>query len=282
MGKLIDCKQIAANIKFKIAERLEGKKPPTLSIIQVGDNPASNTYVRNKLKACEEVGINGILHKYAETITEDELIMSIIDVASDNTVDGMIVQLPLPPHIDTNRMLHFVSQGKDVDCFNEEDMGKLLLGKSSYAPCTATAIVKILESLHPRFSYEGLNAVVIGRSNIVGKPISVLLQQMNMNVTMLHSKTSKEDLSWYCRNADVIVVATGHPNTITEAELFNSCPIIIDVGINRDDNGKLCGDVSEEVKQKCSSYYTSVPGGVGPCTVACVLYNTLQKYLAKN
>lgn len=282
MGKLIDCKQIANDIKVKIAEKLEGETPPTLSIIQVGDNPASNTYVRNKLKACEKVGINGVLHRYPDTITEDELIMSIIDVASDNTVDGMIVQLPLPAHIDTNKVLHFVPQGKDVDCFNEEDMGNLLLGKSSYAPCTATAIVKILESLNSRINYEGLNAVVIGRSNIVGKPIAVLLQQMNMNVTMLHSKTSKDDLAWYCRNADVIVVATGHPNTITEAELFNSCPIIIDVGINRDENGKLCGDVSEEVKQKCSSCYTSVPGGVGPCTVACVLYNTMIKYFDRH
>lgn len=276
MGKLIDCKQIASEIKADIKKRLEGGHSPKLVIIQVGDNPASNSYVKNKLKACEEVGIEGILRKYTDTATEDEVIMEIIDAAADDTVDGIIVQLPLPKHFDTNRVLQFVPTYKDVDCFNEEDMGKLLLGKSNYAPCTPTAIVKILSSLN--INYEGLNAVVIGRSNIVGKPIAMLLQQMNMNVVMLHSKTSKDDMEWYCRNADVIVVATGHPNTITETELFNSCPIIIDVGINRDENGKLCGDVSEEVKQKCSSYYTSVPGGVGPCTVACVLYNTMIKY----
>lgn len=276
MGKLIDCKQIASEIKADIKKRLEGGHSPKLVIIQVGDNPASNSYVKNKLKACEEVGIEGILRKYTDTTTEDEVIMEIIDAAADDTVDGIIVQLPLPKHFDTNRVLQFVPTYKDVDCFNEEDMGKLLLGKSNYAPCTPTAIVKILSSLN--INYEGLNAVVIGRSNIVGKPIAMLLQQMNMNVVMLHSKTSKDDMAWYCRNADVIVVATGHPNTITETELFNSCPIIIDVGINRDENGKLCGDVSEEVKQKCSSYYTSVPGGVGPCTVACVLYNTMIKY----
>lgn len=276
MGILIDCKKIASDIKADIIKTLDGKHSLKLVIVQVGDNPASNTYVKNKLKACEEVGIEGVLQKYPATATEDEVIMGLIDASSDDTVDGVILQLPLPKHFDTDRVLHFVSAYKDVDCFNEEDMGRLLLGKSDFAPCTPTAIVKILKSLD--IDYTGKNAVVIGRSNIVGKPISIMLQQMNMNVTMLHSKTSKEDLARYCSDADVIVVATGQMNTITEAELWEKRPIIIDVGINRDSDGKLCGDVDEDVKKNYSSYYTSVPGGVGPCTVACVLYNTMLKY----
>lgn len=279
MSEIISGKEIASKIKLEIAEEVKRIKthPPKLAVIQVGDDPASSTYVKNKEKACAECGIAcENIHLPYDT-RQSDLLEYVRTLNADDVVDGILVQLPLPPHIDSSAVIETIDPRKDVDGFTAINAGNLFLGKPSLVPCTAAGVVELLRSTG--VSLFSKNAVVIGRSNIVGKPMALLLQQENMNVTMLHSKTSQDDMEFYCRHADVIVVATGHENTLTDRHFYSGKnPIIIDVGIHRGEDGKLHGDVSEEVKTKYSSYYSPVPMGVGPMTVAMLMKNVLTAY----
>lgn len=286
MGKIINGKDIAANIRAEVAEevnklRATDRRPPKLVVVQVGDNPASSTYVRNKKKACEECGIECEDIHLPEDILERDLVTKICLLRCDKTVDGILVQLPLPKHINERRVLERIEQNKDVDGFTFANAGKLLAGEDCTLPCTPAGVIELLHSTGVDLTSK--NAVVIGRSNIVGKPMALLLQRENMNVTMLHSKTSQDDMEFYCRHADVIVVATGHENTLTDRHFYGGHnPIVIDVGINRGEDGKLHGDVSEEVKARWSSYYTPTPGGTGPLTIAMLMKNVLRSYKIAN
>ena len=282
MSQIINGKEVAAGIRAEAAEeasklRAANGRPPKLVVIQVGDNPASSTYVRNKKKACEECRIECEDIHLPKEISQFELISKIVKINLDDTVDGILVQLPLPEHINERAVVNTINPSKDVDGFTLYNAGKLLTCEDCALPCTPAGVITLLRSTGVNLASK--NAVVIGRSNIVGKPMALLLQRENMNVTMLHSKTSQDDMKFYCRRADVIVVATGHKNTLTDRHFYGGKnPIIIDVGINRGEDGKLHGDVSEEVKAKWSSYYTPCPGGVGPMTVAMLMKNTLRAY----
>lgn len=282
MSQIINGREVAAEIMAEVAEevsklRAANGRPPKLVVIQVGDNPASSTYVRNKKKACEECGIEcEDVHLSTET-SQFELSTEIAKINHDDTVDGILVQLPLPGHINERAVLNMIDPRKDVDGFTLANTGKLLAGEDCTLPCTPAGVIELLHSTGVNLTSK--NAVVIGRSNIVGKPMTLLLQRENMNVTMLHSKTLQDDMEFYCRQADVIVVATGHENTLTDRHFYGGKnPIIIDVGINRGSDGKLHGDVSETVKAKWSGYYTPCPGGVGPMTVAMLMRNVVRAY----
>ncbi len=291
MGIIINGKTIAEKDNEVTAARVQnlikgGHARPKLVVIQTGNDPASSTYVRNKKIACEKVGILcediHIDEEKSPSITESRIIGEIQNANRDDNVNGILVQLPLPKEIDEETVLNYINMFKDVDGFGYLNAGKLFSKKNpepfGFIPCTPAGIIHMLDSISvPHdINFAGKNAVVIGRSNIVGKPVSILLQRMNMNVTMLHSKTSDEDKQFYCRHADVIVVATGHENTLTDRHFCgDKKPIIIDVGIHRGEDGKLHGDVSEEVKAKWSSYYSPCPGGCGPLTVSMLLKNVV-------
>lgn len=286
MSQIINGKEIAAKIRAEVTEEVEkfkhmGRRPPKLMVIQVGEDPASSTYVKNKKKACEECGIECQDIHLPKDITKQDMLEKIFKLqCRDEKIDGMLVQLPLPGHIDERQVLETIGPVKDVDGFTLSNAGKLLTGEDCTLPCTPAGVIELLRSTGVNLVSK--NAVVIGRSNIVGKPMALLLQRENMNVTMLHSKTSQEDMEFYCRHADVVVVATGHENTLTDRHFYGGKnPIIIDVGINRGADGKLHGDVSEEVKAKYSSYYTPVPGGVGPMTIAMLMKNVIRAYKQK-
>ena len=291
MGTIINGKELAERENELTAARVQnliknGHARPKLVVIQAGNDPASSTYVRNKKIACEKIGI------LCEDIHIDEekdpgftglrIIGEIQKANRDDNVNGILVQLPLPKELDEEIVLNYINSFKDIDGFGYLNAGKLFSKKEpepfGFIPCTPAGIVHMLNSISVShgIDFTGKNAVVIGRSNIVGKPVSILLQRMNMNVTMLHSKTSDEDKQFYCRHADVIVVATGHENTLTDRHFYgDKKPIIIDVGIHRGEDGKLHGDVSEEVKAKYSSYYSPVPKGVGPLTISMLLKNVV-------
>ena len=272
-AKIIDGKVIAQNVKNKLKPKISEfkskfNKDVTLAVILVGENPASQVYVRNKIKACEEVGIKSFTFYLSENSTEQEVIDIVNGLARDNGVDGILVQLPLPKHINENNVLSAIPTNKDVDGFSSENVGNLMLGIPTTIACTPFGVTKILESTGIDFT--GKNAVVIGRSNIVGKPMAMLLLQMNCTVTICHSKTV--NLKEICRSADVIIVAIGKPKFVT-ADMVKDGAVVVDVGINRTENG-LVGDVDfESVKDK-ASYITPVPGGVGPMTIAMLLENT--------
>ena len=282
VSQIINGKEIAAGIRAEVAEevsklRAANGRPPKLVVIQVGDNSASSTYVRNKKKACEECGIECEDIHLPKEISQFELNTEIDKINRDDTVDGILVQLPLPEHINERVVVNMINPRKDVDGFTLANAGKLLSGEDCTLPCTPAGVIELLRSTGVNLASK--NAVIIGRSNIVGKPMALLLQRENMNVTMLHSKTSQDDMEFYCRHADVIVVATGHENTLTDRHFYGGKnPIVIDVGINRGEDGKLHGDVSEEVKAKYSSYYSPVPMGAGPMTVAMLMRNVVRAY----
>lgn len=282
MSQIINGREVAAEIRAEVAEevsklRAANGRPPKLVVIQVGDNPASSTYVRNKKKACEECSIECEDIHLPKEISQFDLSAEIDEINHDDTVDGILVQLPLPEHINERSVVNMINSRKDVDGFTLTNAGKLLAGEDCTLPCTPAGVIELLHSTGVNLVSK--NAVVIGRSNIVGKPMALLLQRENMNVTMLHSKTSQDDMEFYCRRADVIVVATGHENTLTDRHFYGgNNPIIIDVGINRGEDGKLHGDVSETVKAKWTSYYTPCIGGVGPMTVAMLMKNVVQAY----
>lgn len=282
--EIIDGKMLAKNIKDEVRKQVsstyinKGKQPPCLVCIIVGDDKASKVYVNSKKKACEECGIKSLIYQFPEDITKEFLVEFLNKLNNDKSVSGILVQLPLPKHLDKDRdeIINTIVPEKDVDCLTYENLGKLYSGDNIIAPCTSTGIMKILESKN--YDLDGKDVVVIGRSLLVGKSVSTLLQSKNATVTNCHSHT--KNLMEKCRQADVLVVAVGKANMITSDHVKNGA-FVIDVGINRTENG-LVGDVDfENVKDKCS-YITPVPGGVGPLTVACLMENTLILHEKEN
>ncbi|EHL73641.1 bifunctional methylenetetrahydrofolate dehydrogenase/methenyltetrahydrofolate cyclohydrolase FolD [Bacillus smithii] len=274
-GKLIDGKAAAKEIREEIKKEVDEVKAqgvvPGLAVILVGDDPASHTYVRNKEKGCKEVGIHSEIYKYPAAISEAELLDKIRELNEDKRIHGILVQLPLPGHISESKVIDTISPEKDVDGFHPVNVGKMVIGKEGFLPCTPYGIMKLLE--REQIDLQGKRAVVIGRSNIVGKPAGLLLLQRNATVTYCHSKT--EDLSYHTKQADIIIAAVGKAKFL-KAEDVKEGAVIVDVGMNRDENGKLCGDVDFESVREKASFITPVPGGVGPMTITMLLYNTVQ------
>ena len=273
MAKIIDGKLLSAKIKDDLKTKVEEffkkyNRRITLAVILVGDNPASQVYVKNKITATEYVGMKSLSFKLPQDATEEQVAQTVNTLALDNSVDGILVQLPLPKHIDESKILKLIPPTKDVDGFLAENVGNLLLGQPSTIACTPFGVMKMLESENIELS--GKNAVVLGRSNIVGKPMALLLLQQNCTVTICHSKT--KNLKDICKNADILVAAIGKPKFVT-ADMVKPSAVVIDVGINRTDNG-LVGDVDFESVKEIVSYITPVPGGVGPMTIAMLLENT--------
>jgi methylenetetrahydrofolate dehydrogenase (NADP+)/methenyltetrahydrofolate cyclohydrolase len=244
---------------------------PGLAVILVGENPASQVYVRNKVKACEQVGIHSLLEKYPQELSQADLLARVDALNNDPSIHGILVQLPLPPHIDAQKIIEAIAPNKDVDGFHVASAGALMTGLPAYWPCTPHGCMKMLESIS--YKLKGKHAVVIGRSNIVGKPMALMLLQENATVTVCHSATV--DLKHHCLQADVIVAAVGKRNVLT-ADMVKPGAVVLDVGMNRDDAGKLCGDVDFEAVRHVASYITPVPGGVGPMTITMLLANTLD------
>jgi methylenetetrahydrofolate dehydrogenase (NADP+)/methenyltetrahydrofolate cyclohydrolase len=275
MAVLIDGKLVSEktrdNIKSEV-ERLKNEfnKTPGLAVIVVGDDPASAVYVRNKHKACLAVGMNSYQIALPAPISQDELISKIEELNADPLVDGILVQLPLPAHISEIAVTKAILPEKDVDAFHSENVGKIMIGKYDFLPCTPAGIVRLLDFYN--ISVEGKSCVVIGRSNIVGKPMALLILERNGTVTVCHSKT--KNLGEITKAADIIIVAIGKPRFLT-ADMVKADAVIVDVGINRGDDGKLVGDVDFEAVSEIASYITPVPGGVGPMTITMLLENTL-------
>ena len=244
---------------------------PGLAVVLVGDNPASQVYVRNKVKACADSGLHSVLERYDADMTEAALLARIDALNNDPSIHGILVQLPVPAHIDANKVIEAISPSKDVDGFHIASAGALMVGQPGFLPCTPYGCMKMLESMG--YDRRGKHAVVIGRSNIVGKPMAMMLLQKNATVTICHSGT--KDLKAITQQADVIVAAVGKRNVLT-ADMVKPGAVVIDVGMNRNDEGKLCGDVDFEGVRKVASYITPVPGGVGPMTITMLLVNTLE------
>ena len=272
---ILDGKKLAAKIRKGVKEEihtLQGKGvTPGLAVILVGDDPASRTYVSMKERACEEANIYSIVHKMPTSISQDK-ILEILDMMNKNDfIDGILVQLPLPSHIDTNKVIEAIDHNKDVDGFHPFNVGRLVAGLDSFVSCTPLGVMKILEEY--KIDPKGLNVCIVGASNIVGKPMLNLLLNANATVDICHIYT--KDLKSHTKKADVVIVGVGKAGLITE-DMVKDDAIIIDIGINRTENGKLVGDVDfENVAKKCS-YITPVPGGVGPMTIAMLLANTLK------
>lgn len=280
---IIDGKALAKEKRAEIAKQVEALKEKGvtlgLAVVLVGEDPASQIYVRNKHKACEEVGIYSRKITLPEETTEEEILKIIDELNNDPEIDGILVQLPLPKHIDPDKVILSISPDKDVDGFHPVNAGRLLTGQDGFFPCTPLAVMELIKSAGVDVS--GKEAVVVGRSNIVGKPVSMLLLRENATVTICHSKT--KDLADVCRRADILVAAVGRPEMIT-SDYVKEGAVVIDVGINRVGEKKVVGDVAfDEVKDK-AAYITPVPGGVGPMTITMLLYNTLlsaQKRVSK-
>ena len=282
--KILDGKAVSLKVKESVKVRADELKKfgvePTLAVVLVGKDKASQTYVRAKEKACNEYGIKSVAHRLSENTTQNELLALINVLNLDDSIHGILVQLPLPRHIDTNVVLAAIDPRKDVDGFHAVNVGKLVSGLDGFVPCTPLGVMEILKEYG--IEVAGLNAVVIGRSNIVGKPMANLLLNASATVTVTHSKT--KNLKEICKNADLIVAAIGKPFFL-KADMVKDGAVVVDVGINRLDDGRLVGDVDfDEVAPKCS-YITPVPGGVGPMTIAMLLNNTIlaaQAKIAKN
>lgn len=274
-AQLINGNTLSAQIRQDI--RAEATKlsaqglQPGLAVILVGDNPASQVYVRNKVKACSDVGFHSVLEQYDVTLTETELLRRIISLNQDPTIHGILVQLPLPSHIDANKVIETIAPEKDVDGFHVHSAGALMVGQPGFKPCTPYGCMKMLDSIG--YDLKGKHAVVIGRSNIVGKPMAMLLLAANATVTICHSST--RNLAEHTRQADVIVAAVGKRNVVT-ADMVKPGAVVIDVGMNRNDEGKLCGDVAFDSVRQVAGWITPVPGGVGPTTITMLLQNTLE------
>lgn len=278
--KILDGKAVSLKVKESVKVRAEELKKfgvePTLAVILVGEDKASQTYVRAKEKACNEYGIKSVAHRLSENTTQAELLALINVLNLDDSIHGILVQLPLPKHIDTNTVLATIDPAKDVDGFHAVNVGKLVSGLDGFVPCTPLGVMEILKEYG--IEVAGLNAVVIGRSNIVGKPMANLLLNASATVAVTHSKT--KNLKEVCKNADLIVAAIGKPFFL-KADMVKDDAVVVDVGINRLDDGRLVGDVDfDEVAPKCS-YITPVPGGVGPMTIAMLLNNTILAAQAK-
>ena len=278
--KILDGKAVSLKVKESVKVRADELKKfgiePTLAVVLVGEDKASQTYVRAKEKACNEYGIKSVAHRLSENTTQNELLALINVLNLDDSIHGILVQLPLPRHIDTNVVLAAIDPRKDVDGFHAVNVGKLVSGLEGFVPCTPLGVMEILKEYG--IDVAGLNAVVIGRSNIVGKPMANLLLNASATVTVTHSKT--KNLKEICKNADLIVAAIGKPFFL-KADMVKDGAVVVDVGINRLDDGRLVGDVDfDEVAPKCS-YITPVPGGVGPMTIAMLLNNTILAAQAK-
>ncbi|HLR66415.1 bifunctional methylenetetrahydrofolate dehydrogenase/methenyltetrahydrofolate cyclohydrolase FolD [Virgibacillus alimentarius] len=275
VAEIINGKELSSelklNMKEKVSDLKKNKIVPHLTVILVGDNPASKSYVNGKKKACAETGISSDIIEMADSISEEKLLSTINKLNQDQSVHGILVQLPLPDHINEQHIIEAIDPKKDVDGFHPVNIGKMMTGADTFLPCTPFGIVTMLKSKDINIS--GQHVVIIGRSNIVGKPVGQLLLNENATVTYCHSKT--EDLRSFTTNADILIVAIGKANVLTE-EYLKPGAVVIDVGINRLDNGRLTGDVDfENVKNK-ASFITPVPKGVGPMTITMLLQNTIK------
>lgn len=275
MAKIIDGKAISTEIKNELKEKVAAYKAEgieiTLAVVKVGNDPASAVYVRNKEKACEYVGITSRTLALPEETTEEELLKVVEELNADSAVNGILVQLPLPKHIDESKILLAIDSNKDVDGFHPVNVGKMVIGEDTFLPCTPAGIIEMIK--RSDIDIEGKECVVIGRSNIVGKPMSMLMLRENATVTITHSRT--KDLKEVTKKADILVAAIGKAKFVT-ADYVKEDAVVIDVGMDRDENGKLCGDVDFASVEPKSSAITPVPGGVGPMTVTMLLVNCLR------
>ena len=274
-AQLLDGNLLSKKLRAEIAARgaivtAKGVRPG-LAVIVVGDNPASQVYVRNKVKACEDVGFHSVLERYAVELGEEELLARIATLNADPAIHGILVQLPLPEHIASERVLEAIAPEKDVDGFHVANAGALMVGHPEFKPCTPYGCMKLLESID--YPIRGARAVIVGASNIVGKPMAMLLLQAGATVTICNSKT--RDLAHHTKDADILVVATGKPRMIS-GDMIKTGAVVIDVGINRLPDGKLCGDVDFDTAKYIAGWITPVPGGVGPMTITMLLMNTLE------
>jgi methylenetetrahydrofolate dehydrogenase (NADP+)/methenyltetrahydrofolate cyclohydrolase len=274
-AQIIDGNALSAQLRQEVTQRTNALKArsltPGLAVVLVGDNQASEVYVRNKVKACADSGLHSVLDRYDASMTEAQLLARIDQLNHDDSIHGILVQLPLPAHIDANKVIESISPAKDVDGFHIASAGALMVGQPGFWPCTPYGCMKMLESIG--FDLRGKHAVVIGRSNIVGKPMAMMLLQKNATVTICHSGT--KDLKAMTLQADVIVAAVGKRNVLT-ADMVKPGAVVIDVGMNRTPEGKLCGDVDYAGVREVAGFITPVPGGVGPMTITMLLVNTLE------
>ncbi|MDQ5983759.1 MAG: Bifunctional protein FolD protein [Eubacteriales bacterium SKADARSKE-1] len=275
MAKIIDGKVVSSKIRQDLKEEVcklkEKSISVTLAVIIVGNDPASRTYVNNKKKACSEIGIISEEYAFDENVKETELLNLIYNLNRRNDVTGILVQLPLPKHLSEKKIIESIDPKKDVDAFSEINVGKIMIGNYNFLPCTPAGIMELLT--FEEIDVSGKHCVVVGRSNIVGKPMAMLMLHKNATVTICHSKT--KNLKDICKTADIIVSAVGKEKFITK-DMVSPGTIVIDVGMNRDKNGKLCGDVDFENVEPIASYITPVPGGVGPMTIAMLMKNTVN------
>lgn len=275
MAAIIDGKKISAEIKDELKDlaakyKTEGKEA-TLAVIQVGNDPASTVYVGNKKKACEYIGINSLAYEIPEETTQEELLKLVNDLNERDDVNGILVQLPLPEHIDEDVIIKAISPQKDVDGFHPQSVGALSIGQKGYVSCTPAGVIQLLK--RSGIEIEGKECVIVGRSNIVGKPMALLMLRENATVTVCHSRT--KNLKEVTSRADILIVAIGKPEFITK-EYVKEGAVVIDVGIHRKENGKLCGDVLFDDVEPVASAITPVPGGVGPMTIAMLMNNCMQ------
>ncbi|MBU5478934.1 bifunctional methylenetetrahydrofolate dehydrogenase/methenyltetrahydrofolate cyclohydrolase FolD [Eubacterium sp. MSJ-13] len=275
MAKIIDGKKISQEIKDELKERVAALKEKgvevTLAVIQVGNNPASTVYVGNKKKACAYVGIRSLAYELPEETTEAELLELVEKLNKDDSVNGILVQLPLPKHIDEDKVIKTIAPEKDVDGFHPESVGRLSIGQKGFVSCTPAGIIQLLK--RSDIEIDGKECVIIGRSNIVGKPMAMLLLRENGTVTICHSHT--KDLKEVTRRADILIVAIGKTKFVT-ADYIKEGAVVIDVGMDRDENGKLCGDVDYADVESKAGAITPVPGGVGPMTIAMLMHNCVS------
>ena len=281
MAKLISGKEVSAKVRAEVKEECEALKAkgirPGLAVIIVGDDPASRVYVNNKKKACAEVGFVSEEYALPEQTSQEELIALIGELNSKPEINGILCQLPLPKHLDEKAVINAISPMKDVDAFHPSNVGRVMIGDYHFLPCTPAGVMEMIKS--EGIEVAGKNCVVIGRSNIVGKPMAMLLLHENGTVTICHSKT--KNLKEVCAAADILVAAVGRPKFVT-ADMVKDGAVVLDVGINRDENGKLCGDVDFAAVEPKASYITPVPGGVGPMTIAMLMKNTLMAAKIQN
>ena len=275
-GKEIS-QQIKDELKIKVAKYKEEGKEISMAVILVGNDPASAVYVGNKKKACEYIGIKSLSYELEESTTKEELLDLIDKLNKDDSVNGILVQLPLPKHINEDEVIKAISPNKDVDGFHPENVGRLSIGQKGFVSCTPAGVIELLK--RSNIEIEGKNCVVIGRSNIVGKPMSLLLLRENGTVTITHSRT--KNLKEYTKNADILVVAIGKPKFV-DAEYVKEGACVIDVGIHRGEDGKLCGDVDYDSVKEVAGALTPVPGGVGPMTIAMLMKNCVESVEMEN
>lgn len=275
MATRIDGKAVAAKIRAQVAQDVEALKArgicPGMAVVLVGDDPASKIYVNNKKKACAETGIYSEEHLLPAETTQEELLALIEKLNADEKIHGILVQSPLPKHLDEKLVVEHIDPRKDVDAFHAYNVGKIMIGDFTFLPCTPAGVIELIRSTG--VPIEGKNCVVVGRSNIVGKPMAMLLLHNNGTVTICHSRT--RNLAEICRGADILVAAVGKPKFIT-ADMVKPGAVVIDVGMDRDENGKLCGDVDFDAVEPIASYITPVPGGVGPMTIAMLMKNAVR------